>query len=93
MECTVDVRTGIIFKLQWIVPNNNQSFNENRATIYPTVRDSDPIFDEMQIGRSVLVINRVTADDVGEYICEVRDHSNNINRDKRSISVLGMFTR
>lgn len=79
--------------IQWILPNNNQSLNEKRTTIYPTVRDNDPTFDEMQIGRSRLVINKVTADDVGEYICEVRDHSNNFNRDKRNINVLGMFTR
>lgn len=43
----------------------------------------------MQNGRSRLVINRVTNDDTGEYICEVRDHSSNFNENKRIINVLG----
>lgn len=45
----------------------------------------------MQIGRSRLVINKVTNNDIGDYICEVRDHSNNFNENKRYINVLGMF--
>lgn len=80
-----------MFTISWLLPNNNQSIRENRAIIHSTVRDNDPKIHEMQIGRSRLEINRVTSDDVGEYICEVQDHSKNVNRDKRNIIVLGML--
>lgn len=93
LDCTIDIPSGIIFVIKWILPNKNQAINEQRAIIQQTVLDNDPKIDHMQIGRSRLVINKVTNDDIGDYVCEVRDHSSNFNENKRYINVLGMFIK
>uniref|UniRef100_A0A6B2EPK2 Putative vascular endothelial growth factor receptor 1-like isoform x3 n=1 Tax=Phlebotomus kandelakii TaxID=1109342 RepID=A0A6B2EPK2_9DIPT len=89
LNCTVDMRVGVAFTMEWDLPNDNVAKEENRVVIDGPFRDFSPSDNNLQIGLSKLIINNMDkAKDQGLYFCKVTDHSNKSNSNNKRITVL-----
>ncbi|XP_037051566.1 vascular endothelial growth factor receptor 1 isoform X6 [Bradysia coprophila] len=89
LNCSVDIRKGVLFTMNWKLPNDNVSLNENRVIKSATTKMDHPTSSELQIGFSTITILDADIDkDKGYYKCEVIDHSMNRNSDQILITIL-----
>ncbi|XP_059619407.1 vascular endothelial growth factor receptor 1 isoform X2 [Phlebotomus argentipes] len=89
LNCTVDMRVGVAFTMEWDLPNDNVAKEENRVVIEGPTKEFSPSDNTMQIGRSKLIINNMDkAKDQGLYICKVTDHSSKSNSNNKRITIL-----
>ncbi|KAG4073862.1 hypothetical protein HA402_014067 [Bradysia odoriphaga] len=89
LNCSVDIRKGVLFTMNWKLPNDNVSLNENRVIKSATTKMDHPTSSELQIGFSTITILNLDIDkDKGYYKCEVIDHSMNRNSDQILITIL-----
>uniref|UniRef100_A0A1L8DJT8 Protein tyrosine kinase n=2 Tax=Nyssomyia neivai TaxID=330878 RepID=A0A1L8DJT8_9DIPT len=89
LNCTVDMRVGVAFTMEWELPNDNVAKEENRIVIEGPTKEFSATDKTLQIGRSHLIVNHVDrAKDKGLYICKVTDHSKKSNSDNKRITIL-----
>ncbi|KAJ6649116.1 Vascular endothelial growth factor receptor 3, partial [Pseudolycoriella hygida] len=89
LNCSVEIRKGILFTLTWSLPNGNISLKENRVVQSPIIKLDHPTDPDLQIGLSTITIQKVDIDkDKGYYKCEVADHLSNRNTDHMLINIL-----
>ncbi|XP_055681384.1 platelet-derived growth factor receptor alpha-like isoform X2 [Lutzomyia longipalpis] len=89
LNCTVDMRVGVAFTMEWELPNDNIAKEENRIVIEGPTKEFSTTDKTLQIGRSRLIVNNVDrAKDKGLYVCKVTDHSKKSNSDNKRITIL-----
>ncbi|XP_071455264.1 vascular endothelial growth factor receptor 1-like isoform X2 [Hetaerina americana] len=93
IECTVQIDIGIVFKMDWKIPNPSGLMSgriiKGNATSSKLTHNTV----QYRIGSIDLIIQNVTHDDEGYYECTVQDHSHNTNSDKKFMQVFEPNTK
>ncbi|GAB0098867.1 vascular endothelial growth factor receptor 1 [Sergentomyia squamirostris] len=89
LNCSVEMRVGVAFTMDWEMPNNNIAREESRVNFEGPTKEISNLDKTMQIGRSTLIINNIDKHkDQGLYICRVTDHTGKSNSNNKNIIIL-----